>query len=239
MTSPPPEPTPDDVRRLHERIVTSGPLESLEEVLAEPPTEAYLLDILAQRLGAPLTRNTWQEVHEGFGKYIGERDVEALEPADLLVMAANAPAAQFHVLVDGLAPRPNVLKFIRLAVSKFGPEIAAAYEIWNELANDWRVIRPRVFREFSTGQVHFQFDVEKYGGDTVFIEGNATSVLNLVSSLVSALRNVPDDTAFDGAAAATFLGEAQSLVERLQDVSGGTGDDESLASRPAGQSESG
>lgn len=225
MEAPPSEPAveqesvlePEEERQLTERFNASAPIATLEKALDDPATEVDLLAVLARRLGENVTPRTWGDVTDAFGNYVGVRDAGALEPTDLLTLGALDPASNLPVMEKTLAERPKVFAFVRRAIASYAPEIVAAYDAYGESPHDWRSIHPRVFHDVTRGQPHIELRIEKFGGETAFLEGGPTSMLRLTRSLITALAAVPTVEAFEADAAGTFVEEASAFVGRLQE----------------------
>jgi hypothetical protein len=244
MEAPPSEPAEtedvqDDVegkRELAERFRTSGPLTALDAALGDPKGQAEIMGILEGRLAATPVTKRWGELADAFGNYLGVRDSTAVEPADLLALAALDPPANLALIEELIPERRNLLAFLRLAMASHGPEILMAYEAYGELPDDWREIRPRVYHDIIMERPHIELHIEKYRGEVVFIEGGPTSILRLSRSVVRALSALPDAEAFDADSVAAFVEEVTGFVARLQeraDVMAAGASDEEAAAAPA------
>jgi hypothetical protein len=202
---------------LADRFRSSAPLTALEEALSDAGGQADLLAILSHRLAGRPTPQTWADVADALRNYLGVSDPTAVEPPEILTLAAVDPDSKLPLLDRLLSDRPNVRTFLRRAVASYEPEIVAAYEAFGEAPSDWRVIRPRVLQDVTRDQLHIELRIEKYDGDIAFLEGTPTSILKLTRTLLRTLGSVPTFEAFETDATSAFLEEANDLVRRLQE----------------------
>jgi hypothetical protein len=225
MDAAPSEPTAteeaqDDaeaMRQLAERFRSSGPLTALDAALGDAKKHVELMGIMEGRLAVEPVTKRWGQLADAFGNFLGMRDAAAVEPADILALAALEPESNLALIEELIPERKDLVAFLRLAIARHGPEILMAYEAYGELPDDWREVRPRVYYDIIMGRPHIALHIEKYDGEVVFIEGGPTSILRLTRSVVRALAALPDAESFDADSVGPFLEEVGPFVARLQE----------------------
>jgi hypothetical protein len=206
-----------EMEELSERFRSSTALTSFEHALGDEGVRREIVGALAARLRNKPTANTWKEVADVFSSYFGHAAQDDLEPAAVVGLVALDPATNLQLVAQLVPDRPNLVAFLRTIIANHGPEILAAYEMFQESPDDWREIRPRVFYDVLRDQPFLEFRIEKYGGEVLFLEGDATSILKLTHSFVRALASVPTAEPFGPDAATAFVGEAEGLLSRLRE----------------------
>jgi hypothetical protein len=197
-------------RDFQSRVDASDELTSLEKALEQPGVADALLDLVAARLSRDSDTTTWGELRDSFAVYLG-RDPVSIEPPGLLWTWAQTEPRYRQMLEDAFASRPRIATFVKRVVGKYGPEIRHAYQIWNENPHDWRSVNPRVLLDSTDVPSLLQIVVKKINGEELYLEGPATSILQLTSLLIQALRRV-DPKTFRVERVMDFEREAMGLI---------------------------
>ena len=85
----------------------------------------------------------------------------------------------------------RIEKMVRFLLSLYGSAIEKNYLAQDENPNSWRALLPKVDHEIFSGQFVVKLEIEKYSGDVVVFEETPLSVVQLISTLLSILNEIP------------------------------------------------
>lgn len=86
---------------------------------------------------------------------------------------------------------PRIEKIVRFLLSLYGSAIEKNYLAQDENPNSWRALLPKVDYEIFSGQFIVKLEIEKYNGDVVIFDETPLSVVQLISTLLSILNEIP------------------------------------------------
>jgi hypothetical protein len=86
---------------------------------------------------------------------------------------------------------PRIEKIVRFLLSLYGSAIEKNYLAQDENPNSWRALLPKVDHEIFSGQFIVKLEIEKYSGDVVVFDETPLSVVQLISTLLSILNEIP------------------------------------------------
>lgn len=86
---------------------------------------------------------------------------------------------------------PKIEKIVRFLLSLYGGAIEKNYLAQDENPNSWRALLPKVDHEIFSGQFVVKLEIEKYSGDVVVFDETPLSVVQLISTLLSILNEIP------------------------------------------------
>jgi hypothetical protein len=177
-------------------------------LLSDDQTEEETLALLGRRLSGRLDPTTYDVILEALRALLG-RD--------------GAGAVLWYIVGDGgstgileeVAPA-RVAFFVRRIAAAHQPEFQAAFGLWRESPEDWRVITRDVHYDLINERYVVRHRIHKLNGDVIVIEGNANSVLDLTRSLLASIRLIASREAFTETSIEAFLAEADSALALLR-----------------------
>lgn len=86
---------------------------------------------------------------------------------------------------------PRIEKIVRFLLSLYGSAIEKNYLAQDENPNSWRALLPKVDHEIFSGKFIVKLEIEKYSGDVVVFDETPLSVVQLISTLLSILNEIP------------------------------------------------
>jgi hypothetical protein len=119
--------------------------------------------------------------------YLGNQNTDFL--LDLLISCLDNEDDSFLVKLKEVEPR--IEKMVRFLLSLYGSAIEKNYLAQDENPNSWRALLPKVDHEIFSGQFVVKLEIEKYSGDVVVFEETPLSVVQLISTLLSILNEIP------------------------------------------------
>jgi hypothetical protein len=86
-------------------------------------------------------------------------------------------------------------KIVRTLSALYGSAINAAYYSTKESPNSWKSVVPKICYEVISEQWLIILLIEKYSGERTIYEEDPSTLLQLVSSLLKTLTNIPSEDA--------------------------------------------
>jgi hypothetical protein len=175
-----------------------------EYLAADSETEEEALEVLRRRLDGPLEPTTYDDILAALRALIGNDGTGLVH---WYVTIAGDDVAR----LKGNAS-PRVDWFLRRITAAHGPELQAAFSLWRDLPDDWKLVNREVFYDLVRERYYIRHRIFKSNGEQVVLEGNADSVLDLARSLLMTLRWVGRGDAFSEPVRDAFLDEVQEFV---------------------------
>lgn len=183
---------------------TLAELDHRLETVPEGPQQ--VLDALDRRLAARAKADeSWALLDQTLAVYLG---------------AGAATMLTWLILEDpGDEPRmpevekrgsPATVGFIRNVLGLFGAELRDAFDVYQQLPNDWRVFFRDVYQDPINNTDFIRIRLQKYSGETVILEGGPDSFLTLARNLLLTLQPIAAPDAFAEEAFSRF---AETLSE--------------------------
>lgn len=181
--------------------------------------EGVMLELLERRLVKPYDPETYQRAWDIWRGLFGE---QAAYYVHWTFMVRDQEAHR-QVAEDSAPPRARAL--VRRMLVTFGPELDAAFQIWQELPEAWKALNREVYYDVIRGRPYIKLLLEKLNGEQIVVEGTADSILGLTRSLIVTLRWVGNADAFSQGGIDLFVDEAEPLLSMLkrQDATSGDG----------------
>lgn len=176
---------------------------------ARPQALDQLVKILSRRLDRQVDSDTFQHLRVSLTSHLGE------DPANLLVWVSQVEAPGNRLEQLEKVASPEVMAFLRMITALYGPELEAAYSLWNEPPETWRFVYRDVFYDKINQRHYFRLRIEKFNGESLAIEGDADSILGLTSSFIDALNLVDPADSFNTDRVRDFVDIAGGLLKRL------------------------
>jgi hypothetical protein len=210
--------TLDTLGDFRDGVERSEVLARIDQALEDPVAADDFVRILETALGGRPDERTWGELYELFSMYVGvARDPRSVELPDLLWRWASASSRERQDLEAIVNPRPRLARLIRRMVARQRASILQAYGVWKEFPHNWQNIGSRILLDPNSGMGFFQIDLTKMNGETVYLEGTGTSVLELTLAFVRVLHKLRDPDTLDRDSVADFRQEVSVLLDRLPD----------------------
>jgi hypothetical protein len=204
--------TPDEGREPSDEEVMAEGAKALQTLLeSQPATEEELVSVLSRRLTDQITPDTWGAISHSLASYLGQSGFNVLawglvsEPGD---------QSRLEALED--AGGPDVANLARRLTAEFGDELRYAFEIWGNLADNWRLLNREVFFDLINHRHFIRIQVEKYGGEKMSFEGPPDSILSFATFLIGALRFTADPHAFSEQRIEEFTQEIGPFADMLE-----------------------
>jgi hypothetical protein len=173
---------------------------------ARPQAEQHIPEIIARRLPARPTAQTWQPIYGSINNYIGQQDL-----TDMIAWVAQSDQVNRLNEVEKYAS-PRVMAFLRTIVGLYGTDLQEALTVMSQVPNDWRRLNRDVYFDMANRRYRIKLRVELFSGDEFSIDAEPTMMLRLTSYLVRTLRYVPEPSAFTQADVDEFIEEARELI---------------------------
>lgn len=194
------EVAPEEMKPL---LVASA--QAIDEYLsADSETEEEALDVLRRRLERPLEPTTYDEILAALRALMGN------DGTGLVHWYVTTAPEDTSMLRENASPRVDW--FLRRITAAHGPELQAAFSLWRDLPDDWKLVNREVFYDLVRERYYIRHRIYKASGEQVVLEGNADSVLDLARSLLLTLRWVGRADAFSEPVKEAFLAEAQDFA---------------------------
>jgi hypothetical protein len=175
---------------------------------SHPDAERQVREILDKRLDK-IDGNTWGVIFASLDNYLGK------ESTDLLFNVAQPDQAKRLEDIRDAAPH-DVMNFLRTIISLYGPELANAFLISNQLPNNWKMFYRDVYYDYVNKRSHLRVRLAKYNGEEPFVEGDADSILELTIFMIQTLLFLPVPDFIGETMANRFVEEANKLIEFLR-----------------------
>ncbi|MEP0805306.1 MAG: hypothetical protein HRF47_07435 [Chloroflexota bacterium] len=192
---------------------------------SHPDAERQVREILDKRL-AKIDGTTWRAIFSSLDNYLGK------ESTDLLFNVAQPDQAKRLEDIRDAAPH-DVMNFLRTIISLYGPELANAFLISNQLPNNWKMFYRDVYYDYINKRSHIRVRLEKYNGEEPFVEGDADSILELTIFMIQTLLFLPIPDLIGTQMADRFIEEANRLIEFLRPPSTAAPSGENTEGKPA------
>ena len=133
---------------------------------------------------------SWNEFNPEKAKYLKDAlSVYLGNLLDLLISCLDNEDDSFLAKLKEVEHR--IEKMVRFLLSLYGSAIEKNYLAQDENPNSWRALLPKVDHEIFSGQFVVKLEIEKYSGDVVVFEETPLSVVQLISTLLSILNEIP------------------------------------------------
>lgn len=175
---------------------------------SHPDAERQVREILDKRLDK-IDGTTWRAIFASLDNYLGK------ESTDLLFNVAQPDQAKRLEDISDAAPH-DVMNFLRTIISLYGPELANAFLISNQLPNNWKMFYRDVYYDYINKRSHLRVRIAKYNGEEPFVEGDADSILELTIFMIQTLLFLPIPDLIGAQMADRFVEEANRLIEFLR-----------------------
>lgn len=175
---------------------------------SHPDAERQVREILDKRL-ANIDGTTWRAIFASLDNYLGK------ESTDLLFNVAQPDQAKRLEDIRDAAPH-DVMNFLRTIISLYGPELANAFLVSNQLPNNWKMFYRDVYYDYINKRSHIRVRIAKYNGEEPFVEGDADSILELTIFMMQTLLFLPIPDLIGTQMADRFVEEANRLIEFLR-----------------------
>ncbi len=173
-----------------------------------PEAEEQVREIFDKRL-ATMDANTWSSMLTNVEYYMGA------ESADLLAYVGQTDHG--NRLQDvGRVASPAVMTFLKKIVSLYGPELARAAQISNQLPHNWGTFFREVTWDYINRRVQLRVRLAKYNGEETIVEGDADSMLELTTNMIRTLLFIPSPEAFNPNLLQQFKDEVNKFAEFLE-----------------------
>jgi hypothetical protein len=180
--------------------------------------EDVMLDLLERRLVKPYDPETYQRAWDIWRGLFGE---QAAYYVHWSFMVRDQP--EYRQIAESAAP-PRARALVRRMLVTFGPELDAAFQIWQELPDAWKALNREVYFDVIRGRPYIKLTLEKLNGEQIMLEGTADSILGLARSMLVTLRWVGNADSFNQGGIDLFLDEAEPLVSMLKREEAPSGD---------------
>ncbi|MBI4760718.1 MAG: hypothetical protein HY780_05855 [Chloroflexi bacterium] len=124
---------------------------------SHPDAERQVREILDKRLDK-IDGTTWRAIFASLDNYLGK------ESTDLLFNVAQPDQAKRLEDISDAAPH-DVMNFLRTIISLYGPELANAFLISNQLPNNWKMFYRDVYYDYINKRSHLRVRIAKYNGE--------------------------------------------------------------------------
>jgi hypothetical protein len=189
---------------------------------SHPDAERQVREILDKRL-EKIDGTTWGVIFASLDNYLGK------ESTDLLFNVAQPDQAKRLEDIRDAAPH-DVMNFLRTIISLYGPELANAFLISNQLPNNWKMFYRDVYYDYVNKRSHLRVRLAKYNGEEPFVEGDADSILELTIFMIQTILFLPVPDFIGKPMADRFVEEANKLIEFLRPPAAESG--EQIESKP-------
>jgi len=119
--------------------------------------------------------------------YLGNQNTDFL----LYLLTSYLEEEEESFLAKLKEVEPRIEKMVRFLLSLYGSAIEKNYLAQDENPNSWRALLPKVDYEIFSGQFIVKLEIEKYNGDVVIFDETPLSVVQLISTLLSILNEIP------------------------------------------------
>jgi hypothetical protein len=173
-----------------------------------PGARETAIRILDARLTDPSKVNSWDDLVESLGAFLG-RDL-----AYLLSWVSYGDWEERMSKVSGLAS-PEVVQLIRELIGIYGNDIRRAMIVRDLRPDDWVGLRLSTLENRLAGDYRISVEIDKVKGESVGVEGPPDSILNLVRHILTALNAVGNPAAFSQDRIDAFreqVGELEKLL---------------------------
>jgi hypothetical protein len=177
---------------------------------ADPKLEDELLAAAEKRLTATFDPETYQGFWELLRGTFGE---EGAYLVHFYFMARDQEAQRATVEANA---SPTTVAFMRKLVTRLGPELDAAFQIWQELPHAWKTLNRDVYFDVIRQRYYVRLLLQKLNGEQTLLEGTPDSILGLTRSLLITLRWMQSADSFTQSYIDQFLDEAVPLIAMLK-----------------------
>lgn len=144
--------------------------------------------VLKEHLRTPITVNTHSDLFAAMAVVTGEGVADAL----LTVLSRGAAEKDlFESFVNSL--QADQRYWMRLMMALFGQQVREVWVVGGEDPNNWRSSTQGIFFSLYAQGWWIKYEILKYSGEKVILEGSPKSFLNLVTNLLDMLLDVPAD----------------------------------------------
>ena len=171
--------------------------------------------VLAPRLSAPMTSETWITVFGSLVALLGE------DAATVIAWASTADPSPLDDITAHV--EPEVSQFVRVVTATFGAELRDAYELNREMPHNWRYFNREVYYDLIKDQAYIKVSIEKFNNEEVVFEGPPDSMLGFARNLLVTLRFVGSRDRFSESAIASFVEVADEILGILRPGDGNGG----------------
>ena len=170
--------------------------------------ERRLLEVIEKHTRDGVTPTTWKTVWAALTTLVG------LDATTLINWVAASeedryPEVERHVPAD-------ILRFLRKVGALYSPDLVKAYELANQLPNNWRVIYRDVFHDLINNRPYLRLRIEKFNGEEVVLEGSGDAILGLARQFLIALQWVGSGDWFSESVTTEFRAEVERFVALLE-----------------------
>jgi hypothetical protein len=199
-----PEVADDEEAKILSQTVTA-----LDAFLAEDDRRAdQVLAVFARRLDAGSTTETWQQILDSLGRYMGK-------PLAGLVMWALEPEASDRLERIEHVGSMRVIPVLRAIAGIYGTDLERAFDRWAQNPDDWQLFSRDVFFNQIAQQHVVRVKILKYSGQELLLEGRPNSLLGLANAFVVTLKLIGAADAFSKEKVDNFLKNVEELRKIL------------------------
>jgi len=200
-----------ELEESQERAVLERSANALEDFISsDSNADGQLFAVMEQRLPATPDTGTFGPFFDSLEALVG---VDAANLVHWYV--TNWPESPQRL--EQTQASLQVTTVLRRATAAHGFEWKQAFGTYREFPDDWKAINREIYFDVIGKRYRVKHTIEKYVGESVTLDGNADSVLDLARNLIVSLRWLPTAAAFSERITDAFVSEAEEFLRMLQE----------------------